>query len=258
MARELLYRLYERRLAAGLGEGALPHHVGVILDGNRRYARARGLGTVGDGHRRGADKIHDLVDWCHEFGIPYVTMWLLSTDNLRRDADEVHELVGIIEETVGRLASEPRHRQRGLRIAAVGDLDALPDSLRTTLKEAEAATAGAGGLQVQVAVGYGGRREITDALRRHLAERQDAGDSLEAIIAGLDEDAIAAHLYTNGVPDPDLIIRTSGEIRLSGFMLWQSVHSEFYFCDPYWPEFRKTDFLRALREFASRRRRFGR
>ncbi|HWH32978.1 MAG TPA: polyprenyl diphosphate synthase [Egibacteraceae bacterium] len=258
MVHELAYRLYERRLAAGLRQAALPRHVAVILDGNRRYARARGLSTVSEGHRRGAEKIHELLDWCDELGIPFVTIWLLSTDNLARDEQEMRSLSDIIAATVRRMADEAPARKGGMAITAVGDLDALPGDLARTIKEAEEQTKGGQGLRVQVAVGYGGRQEITDALRGWLEARLEAGESLEQAIASLDEDAISAHLYTNGVPDPDLIIRTSGEIRLSGFLMWQSAHSEFYFCDPYWPEFRKTDFLRALREFGSRSRRFGR
>ncbi|HUH06820.1 MAG TPA: polyprenyl diphosphate synthase [Egibacteraceae bacterium] len=258
MVTELLYRLYERRLRAQLRGGELPRHIGVILDGNRRYARARGLRAAADGHRMGADKIQELLDWCHEESIPYVTLWLLSTENLQREADEVRSLVGIIAETITRLANDPQNRARGAKISAVGALDALPDELRKALKAAEEATADGGGMHLQVAVGYGGRQEITDALRALLGERLAAGDTLDDVIADLSPEAIAEHLYTTGTPDPDLIIRTSGEIRLSGFLLWQSAHSEFYFCDPYWPEFRKTDFLRALREFQSRRRRFGR
>jgi short-chain Z-isoprenyl diphosphate synthase len=258
MVSELVYRLYERRLTAGLRGQPLPRHIGVILDGNRRFARAKGLGTVSEGHRIGAEKIHELLDWCHELEIPYVTLWLLSTENLARDSAEVDELVGIIARTVERIAYEPANEARGVRLSALGALDAIPDRLRRTLKEAEEATAERDGMHVQVAVGYGGRREITDALRSLLEERHTRGESLEQVIADLAPDDISAHLYSTGTPDPDLIIRTSGEIRLSGFLLWQSAHSEFYFCDPYWPEFRKTDFLRALREFASRQRRYGR
>lgn len=257
MGFELLYRLYERRLSASLRGGALPCHVGVVLDGNRRFAREKGLGTVADGHRIGASKIHDLVDWCHELGVPYVTLWLLSTENLARDAAEVNDLVGIIADTITQMATDPRNRSRGLRMTAVGALDAVPDELRAVLKDAEEMTAAGDGLHVQVAVGYGGRQEITDALRSLLEERQAAGASIEEVIANLTPEAIASHLYTNGTPDPDLIIRTSGEIRLSGFLLWQSANSEFYFCDCYWPAFRKTDFLRALRDFSSRQRRYG-
>lgn len=185
MGFELLYRLYERRLAAGLRGGALPRHVGVVLDGNRRFAREKGLGTVADGHRIGAGKIHELVDWCHELGVPYVTLWLLSTDNLQRDAAEVSDLVGIIAETVTRMATDPRNQSRGLRVTAVGALDVIPDELRGVLKEAEEVTAAGEGLHVQVAVGYGGRQEITDALRSLLEERQAEGASLEEVITGL-------------------------------------------------------------------------
>jgi short-chain Z-isoprenyl diphosphate synthase len=256
MVPDCIYRLYERHLQAGLRAGPLPRHVGVILDGNRRFARARGLGTVVDGHRLGASKIPALLRWCDELDIPFVTLWLLSTDNLNRDADEVRDLEDIISETITRLALDPP--APGLKITAVGALDTLPDSLRKALKNAEEVTREGDGLHVQVAVGYGGRQEITDALRSLLEQRAIQGWTLEQVIADLRPEHIGEHLYTTGTPDPDLIIRTSGEIRLSGFLMWQSAHSEFYFCDPYWPEFRKTDFLRALREFASRTRRFGR
>ena len=253
----IVYRLYERRLQTELRDAPLPRHVGVILDGNRRFARARGLGNVAEGHRQGARKIHELLDWCHEVGIHYVTLWLLSTENLQRDEAEVRDLVTIIAETVMRIAMDPDNGSRGIRVTGVGALDVLPDELRTALKDAEDATADHEGLHVQVAVGYGGRQEITDALRALLEARHARGHSLENVIDDLSPELISEHLYTTGVPDPDLIIRTSGEIRLSGFLLWQSAHSEFYFCDPYWPEFRKTDFLRALRDFAQRQRRFG-
>ena len=258
MLGDAVYRLYERRLEADLRGGALPRHVGVILDGNRRYARARGLETVADGHRMGAEKIHELLDWCHDLAIPYVSLWLLSTENLNRDETELGDLIEIIAQTINRIAADPRNRERGVRITAVGALDVLPDQLRRALKDAESVTADGSELHVQVAVGYGGRQEITDALRGLLEERQAMGQTLEEVIADLSPEAIAGHLYTSGTPDPDLIIRTSGEIRLGGFLLWQSAHSEFYFCDAYWPAFRRTDFLRALRDFASRQRRFGR
>src|SRR5690606_19390454 len=167
-------------------------------------------------------------------------------------------LCEIIGATITRLATAPEHVARGLRVTSVGAFDLVPDELRRRLKEAEEATLGRTGVHVQVAVGYGGRQEITDALRALLLHRLERGDTLEDVIAELSPEDISEHLYTTGTPDPDLIIRTSGEIRMSGFLMWQSAHSEFYFCDPYWPEFRKTDFLRALREFAQRSRRFGR
>lgn len=250
--RNLLYRLYERRLSAELE--VLPQHVGLILDGNRRYARERGLAGPTDGYRLGARKIHELLDWCQELRIPHVTLWMLSTDNLDRDPEELAGLVGIIRDAIDRIAE----RSLDVKVTAVGAIDDLPDPLRKALKHAEEATATGSALHVQVAVGYGGRQEIVDALRGLLAERRDRGETLADVIDDLTLSEIASHLYTTGTPDPDLIIRTSGEIRLSGFLLWQSVHSEFYFCDAYWPEFRKTDFLRALRDYASRQRRYGR
>jgi len=258
MLSDALYRIYERRLESELRGAPLPRHVGVILDGNRRYARARGLGTVADGHRHGAEKIHELLDWCHDLDIPYVSLWMLSTENLSRGEEELGDLTRIIADTILRIAHDTRNQALGVKITAVGALDVLPDELRRALKESEDVTADGKGLHVQVAVGYGGRQEIADALRGLLEERQARGETLEEVIADLNPEAIAGHLYTTGTPDPDLIIRTSGEIRLSGFLLWQSAHSEFYFCDAYWPEFRRTDFLRALRDFASRQRRFGR
>lgn len=252
---DLAYRLYERRLAAELAGGPMPTHVGVILDGNRRFAREHGLPGPTEGHVAGARNIDVFLDWCLDAGIPYVTLWLLSTENLERDDEEVAGLLSVIEETVERLGSAT---ERGLRVTAVGALELLPDDTRQALERAEAATAGHDRLRLQVAVGYGGRQEITDALRSLLRARAEEGASLEQVAEQLRPEDIGDHLYTTGLPDPDLIIRTSGEVRLSGFLMWQSAHSEFYFCDTYWPEFRRVDFLRALRDYQRRSRRFGR
>lgn len=255
--RDLAYRVYERRLLAEVAAGTLPRHVGVILDGNRRFAVARGLEGPTRGHEAGARHIDVFLDWCLELGIPYVTLWLLSTDNLEREDAEVAALLAIIAETVERMGADGADA-RGLRITAVGALDLLPDDVRARLAQAERATAGNDRLRLQVAVGYGGRQEITDALRSLLLTRARDGASLEDVAATLRPEDIGDHLYTTGLPDPDLIIRTSGEVRLSGFLLWQSAHSEFHFCDAYWPEFRHIDFLRALRDYQRRSRRYGR
>jgi short-chain Z-isoprenyl diphosphate synthase len=254
---DLLYRLYERRLAADLRRsGGLPRHVGVILDGNRRWARELGMGTS-EGHRRGAAQIDRLLSWSAELGIPVVTLWLLSTENLlQRHPAELAELLQIIEAKVVQLARDGA--PGGYRIVPVGQLEALPERTRSTLLAAEQASRGYGGGTLHVAVGYGGREEIADAVRRLLAEYGDKNLDLAEAAGLITPDEIARHLYTAGVPDPDLIIRTSGEIRLSGFLLWQSAHAEYYFADTYWPDFRKVDFLRALRSYAQRRRRFGR
>ena len=253
--RNVVYGAYERRLARGLERSgaAVPRHVGVILDGNRRWARAVGARTVAEGHQRGADKIVDLLRWCDEAGVELVTLWLLSTDNLSRPAAELQPLLRIIEGVVADLAA-PENRWT-LRI--VGALDLLPDETARRLKESTAGTEGRPGVTVNVAVGYGGRREIADAVRSMLQAHAAEGRSLEEVAELLDVEHISEHLYTRGQPDPDLVIRTSGEQRLGGFLLWQSAHSEFYFCEAYWPDFRRVDFLRALRDYAARQRRFG-
>jgi short-chain Z-isoprenyl diphosphate synthase len=249
--RGLAYRLYERRLEASLSPSAIPTHVGVMCDGNRRWARSAGLHDVSSGHRKGADKIFELLDWCRQMGVQVVTLWLLSTDNLSRPAAELGPLLEIIEGTVRELVAQQ------WRVKLVGALDLLPADTARSLKAAAESTRDNPGLLVNVAVGYGGRREIADAVRSLLQEHATKGTTIEELAEILDVEQIGEHLYTAGQPDPDLVIRTSGEQRLGGFLLWQSAHSEFYFCDAYWPAFRKIDFLRALRSYAGRTRRFG-
>jgi short-chain Z-isoprenyl diphosphate synthase len=252
--RDLAYSLYERRLASSLVGRPHPRHVGVMCDGNRRWAKEMGYVDPNDGHRMGAERIKELLRWCDEAGIEHVTLWLLSTDNLSRSASELDPLLKIIDDLVGELAEEGQP----WRLRMVGALDVLPSGLAASLKAAQERTVGrSGGAQVNIAVGYGGRREIADAVRSLLHEHARGGGTIEELAEVLDVDHIAEHLYTKGQPDPDLVIRTSGEQRLSGFLLWQSAHSEFYFADVNWPDFRKTDFLRALRSYASRQRRFG-
>jgi short-chain Z-isoprenyl diphosphate synthase len=253
--RDVAYELYERRLARALArQGApVPRHVGVLLDGNRRWARSVGAASVTDGHQRGADKIIDLLGWCDEAGVEVVTLWLLSTDNLARPTAELGPLLRIIEAVVTDLA-RPENRWT---LNIVGALDLLPGDTAQVLKEAAEGTSGRPGVHVNIAVAYGGRREISDAVRSLLQAHAASGRTLEEVAEVLDPEHIAEHLYTRGQPDPDLIIRTSGEQRLSGFLLWQSAHSEFYFCDAYWPDFRHVDFLRALRAYAARARRYG-
>jgi len=246
-----LYGLYERRLAAGLPRDRVPRHVGVILDGNRRWARSIGLSSA-TGHRAGADKIAELLEWSEDIGVEVVTLWMLSTDNLSRDPEELGPLLEIIEQAVRNLAATKRWR-----LQPMGALDLLPEQTARALKDAETATEGVVGLHVNVAVGYGGRHEIADAVRSYLRENAAKGASLDDLAADFDVQHIAAHLYTKGQPDPELVIRTSGEQRLGGFLLWQSAHSEFYFCEAYWPSFRKVDFLRAVRAYAARERRLG-
>jgi short-chain Z-isoprenyl diphosphate synthase len=248
---DLAYRLYEQRLEASLATRIIPKHIGVMCDGNRRWAKEAGFTDVSKGHRKGADKIFELLEWCKETGVEVVTLWLLSTDNLNRPKEELEKLLPIIEELVTGIVDE------GWHLRPMGALDLLPDSTAKVLKAAAEDTHDRPGLMVNVAVGYGGRQEIADAVRSLLFEKVSEGATLEEVAESLEADQIAGHLYTAGQPDPDLVIRTSGEQRLGGFLLWQSTHSEFYFCDAYWPAFRKVDFLRALRSYSERNRRFG-
>lgn len=247
----LVYRAYERNLSRSLPANRLPRHVGVMLDGNRRWAKLRGADSQ-TGHRAGADNIEPFLGWCEEVGVEVVTLWLLSTDNLNRSPAELAPLLEIIEEVVGDLAAANRWR-----LNAVGARDLLPQGTAEVLKDAVESTREVDGLVVNIAVGYGGRQEIADAVRSLLQEHAARGTSMEQLAAEIDVDAIASHLYTKGQPDPDLVIRTSGEQRVGGFLLWQSTHSEYYFCEAYWPDFRRVDFLRALRAYAERERRFG-
>ena len=249
--RDVVYGAYERRVLKDLPKEALPRHVAVMLDGNRRWAKARGAGTA-SGHQAGADKIEELLEWCREAGVEYVTLWLLSTDNLRRAEEELAPLLKIIETAVADLA-ESRH----WHLKIVGALELLPPETAASLSASAERTQDVDGMIVNVAVGYGGRREIADAVRDLLLARAADGETIEQIAAELTVEDIAGHLYTKGQPDPDLVIRTSGEQRLGGFLLWQSATSEFYFCEAYWPDFRHVDFLRALRAYAGRHRRFG-
>jgi short-chain Z-isoprenyl diphosphate synthase len=254
--RDLLYSVYERKLSrelGGLDDAVRPRHVALMLDGNRRWAREAGFVDVNDGHRVGAAKIVDLLGWCDEAGVEVVTLFLLSTDNLTRPADELAPLLEIIADVVDELSGP----SAPWRLRVVGALDLLPPRISGRLSAAAARTVDRSGLQLNVAVCYGGRQEIAEAVRKLLLEHAESGTSIEELAEVLDADHIAAHLYTSGQPDPDLVIRTSGEQRLSGFLLWQSAHSEFWFCEAYWPEFRKVDFLRALRDYAARHRRFG-
>lgn len=250
--RELLYDIYERRLRRQLRGARSPRHVGVILDGNRRWAKEAGL-DIAHGHRAGARKIVELLGWCRQANVEVVTLWLMSTDNLGRSNAEVDALLEIITGVVDEL-TDPN---TPWRVRIVGALERLPTETAAKLSAAALRTEDRVGMQVNVAVGYGGRQEIADAVRKLLLAHAEAGTTIEELAQGLDVEHIAEHLYTSGQPDPDLLIRTSGEQRLSGFMLWQSAHSEFWFCEAYWPAFRRIDFLRALREYAARHRRFG-
>ena len=249
-----LYRLYGKRLRRQLDPASVPHHVAMMIDGNRRWARQLGLESPADGHRAGAAKMREFLGWCDDIGVRVVSLYLLSSDNLRkRDSQEIADLIEIIAELAETLA------QNGdWRVKHVGRSDILPDELARVLRNAEDRTTGHSGLHVNLAVGYGGRNEIVDAVRSIIAEHDASGGTMEDLASHLTPEMIGEHLYTGGQPDPDLVIRTSGEQRLSDFLLWQSAHSEFYFVEALGPDLRQVDFLRAIRDYVDRDRRFGR
>ena len=253
----LLYYLYARRLAREVESRPIPRHVGIILDGNRRHGRSVGITEPRELYDLGAKKLDDVLEWCAELRIPTVTLWVFSTDNFQRPAAEVSGILGSIEAKLTALACDPAIHRRRVRVRAIGCLSMLPEPVLAAIGAAEHATAGYDGLELNIAVAYGGRQEIADAVRALLKCMAAKQSTLAEAIDEITPEPIACHLYTAGLPDPDLIIRTSGEIRLSGFLLWQSAHSEFYFTDVPWPAFRKIDFLRAIRSFQQRRRRFG-
>lgn len=252
-----LYRLYQQRLLRKVRRTALPRHIGLILDGNRRYGRSNHLTEFEAIYTTGANKLDELLDWCMELGIPAITLWVFSTDNLERDPAEISGLMAAIQTKLKRLCEDPDLHRSQVRVRAVGRLELLPPSTQAAVHAAEAATANYTGLELTLAAAYGGREEIVDAVRAYLTSPEQRDQPAHAAAAALTPDAIAHNLYAPHLPDLDLVIRTSGEIRLSGFLLWQSAFSEFYFTDVFWPAFRHIDFLRAIRAYQQRHRRFG-
>ncbi|MBW8004512.1 MAG: di-trans,poly-cis-decaprenylcistransferase [candidate division NC10 bacterium] len=253
----LLYRLYESRLLREVQGGVLPRHIGLILDGNRRYARELGFSDLLAGHRLGADKLEQVLDWLEQLQIRIITIYVLSTENLSRPHGELTGLLDLIESKMRAVAVDPKIHQKEVRVRAVGQLNLLPLSLQAAIAQAQETTQAYNNFCLNIAVGYGGRQEIADAVKQLLRDRVRRGAAAEQVAEEITPEEIGKYLYMYDLPDPDLIIRTSGEVRLSGFLLWQSAYSEFYFCDTCWPAFRKIDFLRAIRSYQERKRRFG-
>ena len=252
-----LYRVYTHRLRERVRRAPLPQHVAVILDGNRRWASELGLTEPGAGHRHGAAKIDELLGWCSALDIGEVTVWALSGENVgARPSAQLESLYDVVAAKLESLAEAARDPGLPLRIRVLGRREPLPPRLRAAVERVESASADEG-LRLNVALGYSGRDELVDACRQLVRDLAQQGVDSGAMAEHVTREALADRLYTAGGPDPELIIRTSGELRLSGFLLWQSAHSEFYFTDVYWPALRELDFLRALRTFQQRERRYG-
>ena len=253
----LLYRFYEQWLLNQVRAFPLPRHVGIVLDGNRRFGRRQNLASPHEIYSAGAEKLDDLLNWCVDLRLGAITLWVLSTDNFDRRPEELSGILSALENKLKLLADDPQIHQQRIRVRAIGRLNLLPASTLAAVRAAEAATDGYNGMYLTIAAAYGGQQEITDAVQSLLREQLASGKTLEQVVGLVTPEIIDSYVYSPNLPAPDLIIRTSGEIRLSGFLLWQSAYSEFYFTDVFWPEFRQIDFLRAIRSFQQRHRRYG-
>ena len=252
-----LYQWYERALTRQVAAGPVPVHIGLILDGNRRFARGIGLEAT-LGHQFGVNKLREVLEWCLDLGVRHVTLYVFSTENFNRPSAEVESLLDLFVRESARLLQEPRMKSGHVRVKIIGQRERLPERVVAASEALELSTAGHDGMLLTIALAYSGREEITDAVKGLLTAAIAEGRSIESVAANLKAAEIEHYLYTEGTPDPDFIIRTSGEQRLSGFLIWQSAYSEFHFCDVMWPAFRRIDFLRAVRTYQCRNRRHGR
>ena len=249
-----VYRLYQRRLWNQIKDGIRPRHVALIMDGNRRYARAKNLPSH-YGHQLGRKKLTQVLEWFWDLKVEFVTLFAFSTENFNREDKEVNELMDLFETTFHELVDHPELRSRNVKIKVIGRTHQLPEKVQKAINAAEESSKNdRSGPTLIIAVGYSGRAEMIDAIKSIAQQIKDEKISIDEI----DEVLVEQHLYTDGIPDPDIIIRTSGEERLSGFLTWQSVYSELYFADVFFPGVRKIDLWRAIRVFQQRKRRFGR
>ncbi len=247
------YRLYERLLWRQIKSGPKPHHIGLIVDGNRRFARVKGLSNPNEGHSAGSDNLEEFLNWCWRLDIKIVTLYGFSTENFSRSKEEVNYLMELILRKLREFQVDPVIEREKVRVKVIGRREDLSAEMLEEIDKVEKQTASHDRFILNIAISYGGRAEIIDAVRKMAREIESGNLSPESI----DEDLFSQYLYTEGLPDPDLIIRTSGEERLSGFLLWQSAYSELYFTEVYWPAFRQIDFWRAIRVYQQRERRFG-
>ena len=231
MAENILYRLYEWYISRDLKPEKMPKHVAIIMDGNRRYSKLQGNMDVIKGHEIGVDTLEKVLDWSIELGIEIITVYAFSTENFNRPQHEVEGLMKLFVKNFKRLVDHEKIHKNEVKVKVVGKTELIPESVREAIKEAEDATAQYDKRLFNIAIGYDGRLEIIDSFKK-IIEQVQAG---EITIDDVDEELVSKNLYTGGLDDPNLIIRTSGEERLSGFLLWQSSYSELYFCETLWP-----------------------
>ncbi len=249
-----LYKIYEKYLEGEIKKGSAPNHVAIILDGNRRWAK-RNLYLPKIGHYNGADRVEELIDWCNELGIKIITLYALSTENLERNDEELEYLFDLIEQRLEKLLADPKLHEFRMNVKAIGKVELLPERITGVLKKLEEATHNYDNIYLNIAIAYGGKTELLDAVRK-VADMVKGG---RLDVKDIGKDIIESCLYTSHLPqpEPDMILRTSGEQRLSGFLIWQSAYSELVFMDVFWPEFRKIDLMRAIRTYQRRQRRYG-
>ncbi|MFW0884585.1 polyprenyl diphosphate synthase [Candidatus Acidulodesulfobacterium sp. H_13] len=267
LLKKIIYYFYREGLKKDILRNKIPEHIGIILDGNRRYAKKCGLENIYKGHKKGADKLDEVLSWCLELNVKIVTVWAFSTDNFKRSTTEVNNLFKIIKCRLECYINSRFINDNEIKVSVIGKKNLLPKDLTAVIDKLEKKTQNYSNLKVYIAVGYGGRQEICDAIVNFISDNNPTGDNSLCLSDSVGDcdylsniitvENISKYLYLKDSPDPDLIIRTSGEVRLSGFLLWQSAYSEFYFCDAYWPEFREIDFLRAIRSYQSRHLRAG-
>ncbi|WP_296796061.1 polyprenyl diphosphate synthase [uncultured Methanobrevibacter sp.] len=253
MGENIIYKIYDWYISRGLDPNKMPKHVAIIMDGNRRYAKLQGKKNVLKGHELGVDSLENVLDWSIELGIEIVTVYAFSTENFNRPKDEVDGLMKLFVINFKKLVDHEKIHKNEVRVKVVGRTELLPDEVKEAIKEAEDATKHYNKRLFNLAIGYDGRLEIIDSFKKIIKDVQEGKITVDDV----DEELVSKNLYTEGLDDPNLIIRTSGEERLSGFLLWQSSYSELYFCETLWPELRKVDFLRAIRSYQARERRFG-
>lgn len=249
-----IYRIYEKWLWLQIRNGPFPTHIGIIPDGNRRWARLYNLDAL-KGHEEGYRRIKEVLRWIWELGIKAVTVYAMSTENCtKRPEPERQHLFKLAKKGLEELLTNKDIWKYKVRVRVIGNLNLVPPEIRKIAREVEEKTSVNNERVLNIALCYGGRQEIIDAVKKIAEDVKEGRINPKDI----DEEVFKKYLYTNSLPDPDLIIRTSGEVRISNFLLWQLAYSELYFCEAYWPEFRKIDFWRAIRSFQHRERRFGR
>ena len=253
MGENILYKIYEWYISRDLKPEKMPKHIAIIMDGNRRFSKLQGNIDVVKGHEIGVDTLEKVLDWSIELGIEIITAYAFSTENFNRPKKEVEGLMKLFVINFKRLVDHEKIHKNEVRVKVVGRTELLPDEVKEAIHDAEEATKNYNKRVFNLAIGYDGRLEIIDSFKKIINEVQEGKITVDDV----NEELVSKNLYTEGLDDPNLIIRTTGEERLSGFLLWQSSYSELYFCETLWPELRKVDFLRAIRSYQARERRFG-